>query len=218
MNAFIESPPRRRADAKEATHTRILEVARAHLLERGFEGTNIRDVARAAGVAAGTVLLHFGDKRDLLHTALFEDLAAAWNAARRAAGEAKTLQGQLGAIAQTFFGYYAERPALSRALLRESLFAEAPWRERFAAQVADVHGLVVTLAEEAKRKGALRRSVDAQVLGASFFSFYYFALLAWLQGGHPAPARLFERMLAQHLTALETPQRPPARKKGTKTP
>ena len=33
-------------------------------------------------------------------------------------------------------------------------------------------------------------------------TFYYFALLAWVQGGHPAPLRLFERMLGEHLRGL----------------
>lgn len=215
MNEFIEKRPSRRRQSKEATHARILEVARTHLLAHGFEKTGIREVARAAGVATGTVLLHFGDKRDLLHAALFEDLAAAWTAAGRAARSPSSLRGKLVAVAETFFGYYAERPALSRALLRESLFAESPWRERFAAQVAEVHAFVVTLTGEAQQRGTLDAAVDAQVLGASFFSFYYFALLAWLQGGHPAPARLFERMLAQHLAGYETK---PAPKKGSKRP
>lgn len=216
MNAFIEKHRGGRAERKEATHARILEVARAHLLAHGFEATNIREVARAAGVATGTVLLHFDDKRDLLHAALFEDLAAAWATAAAAARGAGSLRKKLQAIAETFFGYYAERPALSRALLRESLFAESPWRERFAAQVAEVHGFVVVLTEEARSRGELAPKVDAQVMGASFFSFYYFSLLAWLQGGHPAPARLFERMLTQHLAGYEKTKRPP--KKGSKRP
>ncbi len=214
MNAFIKKSGAR-AQSKEATRARILGVAREHLLAHGFEGTGIREVARAAGVATGTVLLHFGDKRDLLHAALFEDLAAAWAKAERAADGPSSLRKKLLAIAETFFGYYAERPALSRALLRESLFAESPWRERFAAQVAEVHALVVALTVEAQRRGALDATVDPQLVGASFFSFYYFALLAWLQGGHPAPARLFERMLAQHLEGYETH---PPRKKGSKRP
>jgi hypothetical protein len=50
--------------------------------------------------------------------------------------------------------------------------------------------------------GELSAGADPDVLGASFFAFYYFALLAWLQGGHPAPQRLFDRMLTQHLAGL----------------
>jgi hypothetical protein len=91
---------------------------------------------------------------------------------------------------------------LSRALLRESLFASPPWSERFAEQIAEVHAHVAALATEAKRRGELAASADVALFGASFFSFYYFALLAWLQGGHPEPLRLFRGMLAQHLVGL----------------
>lgn len=195
MNTFIK-PPRQRA--KEATRARVLEVAKAQLEELGYEATSIRGVAKAAGVATGTVVLHFPDKRDLLHAALFEDLDGTWQAAREASGK-RALQKELSAIVKAFFDYYARRPTLSRALLRESLFAEPPWSARFAAQVADVHRHVATLAERAKERGELDAGVDSAVLAASFFSFYYFALLAWLQGGHDNPQRLFDRMLDQHL-------------------
>ena len=195
--------------SKQATRARILEVAKAQLEESGFEATSIRGVARAAGVATGTVLLHCVDKRDLLHAALFEDLQQRWELARDKKGS-RSLKRNLSRLAQTFFSYYAERPTLSRALLRESLFAEPPWNARFAAQVADVHRHVATLAEVAKQRGELPSAVDSAVFAASFFSFYYFALLAWLQGGHPAPLRLFETLLAQHLSVSRP--RPPTLK------
>ncbi|HVH44717.1 MAG TPA: TetR/AcrR family transcriptional regulator, partial [Labilithrix sp.] len=197
-----------RQETKAATRARILEAAKAQLESLGFEQTNIRGVAKAAGVAAGTVLLHFPDKRDLLHTAVFEDLARTWAEAKAASGDG-TLRQELSAVVKAFFDYYARRPALSRALLRESLFAEPPWNARFAGQIGDVHRHVVSLVQKAQARGELDEKIDADVLGASFFSFYYFALLAWLQGGHEAPLRLFERMLDQHLgTAKPKPSRP----------
>lgn len=199
MNAFTEAKAgSARAAQKASTRARILDVARAQLDERGFEGTSIRDVAKQAGVAAGTVLLHFPDKQELLHAALFDDLEATW-AAARALPERRSLLADLTSLAEAFFAFYARRPRVSRALLRESLFAAPPWNQRFAAQVGEVHVHVATLAREAQARGELDASLDVALLGAAFFSFYYFALLAWLQGGHDDPSRLFRRMLEQHL-------------------
>jgi AcrR family transcriptional regulator len=70
------SLPERRSARKEATKARILEVAREHFERNGFEAASIRDVTDAAGVASGTVLLHFADKAGLLHSALHNDLEA----------------------------------------------------------------------------------------------------------------------------------------------
>ncbi|HKO47208.1 MAG TPA: TetR/AcrR family transcriptional regulator [Polyangiaceae bacterium] len=220
MNTFTEPAPasdvppaRGRKLGKLVTRARILEVARQQLETLGFDGTSIRGVARAAGVATGTVLLHCADKRDLLHAALFDDLQQSWERARDAQAQ-RPLASELPRIAQSFFDYYAARPTLSRALLRESLFADPPWSTRFAAQVADVHRHVAALADSAKQRAELAAHVDSNVFAASFLSFYYFALLAWLQGGQPAPGRLFEVMLMQYLAGLGPPP-PPARSSNT---
>lgn len=200
MNTFIE-PPKRRALQKTETRARILEAARAAFEREGFEGANVREIAADAGVAAGTVLLHFEDKRDLMHAALFDELAALIRdvVARPRRG---SLGSQLRALAAAFFGYYAERPKLSKTLLREALLAEAPWRERFVAQVARVHVHVVALVEEAKARGEIAARASPDLVAASFFSFYYFALIGWVQGALPSPHGLFEKLLAEHLAGL----------------
>ncbi|WP_394846978.1 TetR family transcriptional regulator [Pendulispora brunnea] len=195
-----------RTEQKAATRARILETARKQLERDGYDGTSIRSVAGEAKVAAGTVLLHFRDKQDLLHAALFDDLETTWARAREVSEKKMQKKGSLEraltALARAFFDYYAERPALSRALLRESLFAAPPWSQRFAAQVAEVHAHVAQLAGAAKSRGELEADVDVALLGAAFFSFYYFALMAWLQGGHAHPLQFFERLLRQHLDGL----------------
>ncbi|WP_437669029.1 TetR/AcrR family transcriptional regulator [Sorangium sp. So ce131] len=204
MNAFTEKPDRaqgRRDAQKEATRARILETARDHFERHGFEAANVRAIAADAGVAAGTVLLHFQDKRDLLHAALFDDLAAA--AAEAVADEQPgTLEQQLHRLAAAFFAYYARRPALSKTLLREALFADPPWQERFTGQVASVHARVAALFDAARARGEVAEGADAALFGVAFFSFYYFTLIAWVQGAHPAPLALLDRLVAQHLCGL----------------
>jgi AcrR family transcriptional regulator len=200
MNVFTHEKPTR-AEQKATTRARILDAARAELERAGYEATNIREVARAAGVSTGAVLQHFQDKADLLHAALFDALEETWQSARKRARR-KSLEADLTALARSFFAYYAARPALSRALLRESLFAAPPWSERFAAQIGEVHAHVAELARGAAERGEIAPGVDLALFGAAYFSFYYFALLAWLQGGHPDPARLFRRLLTQHLRGI----------------
>src|SRR5688572_21283368 len=108
-----------RADRKAETRARILEIARAHFERHGYEDTNLRAIAAEAGIAAGTILVHFEDKRDLLHAALFDDLTATAERAVSTVPRGK-LEKQLHHIVATFLAYYERRPALSRVLLQES--------------------------------------------------------------------------------------------------
>src|SRR6478609_5975894 len=63
----VRSADPARADKREA----ILRAAIDVFAERGFFNAQVADVARAAGVAAGTVYLYFRGKDDLL-VSIFE--------------------------------------------------------------------------------------------------------------------------------------------------
>jgi AcrR family transcriptional regulator len=187
---------------KEATQARILEVARLHFERDGFEAASIRAIASESAVATGTVLLHFADKAGLLHAALYEDLekAIARCLAARTRGP---ILARLSAVARPFYAYYAVRPKLSRTLLRESLFAEEPWRARFMGQVVRVTTHVAMLIEQAKAVGELARTADAGLISAAFAAFYYFALNGWVQASLDDPLRLFNKLMAQHLAGAQ---------------
>lgn len=60
-------------DAKGRTRARILRAAVALFQERGYRRTSVDEVAREAGVAKGTVYLHFKDKSELMLHALMEE-------------------------------------------------------------------------------------------------------------------------------------------------
>src|SRR5262245_58615455 len=53
----------------------ILDAARERFLKSGLAGTTMSEIARAAGVAKGTVYLYFPSKDAVLHQILRDDLA-----------------------------------------------------------------------------------------------------------------------------------------------
>lgn len=185
-----------RAEQKEQTRARLLAVAREVFEAQGFEATNLRQLAQQAGIAPGTIFVHFQDKHDLLHAALFEDLEATL-ATALAQEPGPSLEDWLMRLTDKLFAYYETRPTLSRVLLRESLLAEPPWAERFTAQYAQVHAAIVARAEQELPPGPA-----LALFAAAYLAFYLFGLLAWAQKTHPNPRQLVQNLTAQHLKAL----------------
>ena len=64
-----EKPASNRAERAAERRTAIIEAAMDEFIARGFAATRLDDVASRAGVAKGTIYLHFKDKE-----ALFEEL------------------------------------------------------------------------------------------------------------------------------------------------
>ncbi|QDG53433.1 TetR/AcrR family transcriptional regulator [Persicimonas caeni] len=190
-----------RKEQKRMTREAILDAALEEFEEVGFEDATLRSIAGRADISAGSIIHHFGDKRQLLHAALFADLEETMAAALEAPGEGPLVE-QLMQLTRVVFGYYRRRPDLSRTLLKESLFAEPPWAQRFAGQVAQIHAKIAQLAQGAIERGELRADTDIALLGMSYFSFFYFALISWVQGAYEHPVALVERQLIQHLDGL----------------
>lgn len=65
LNAQI-AVPREEQPAASGTRDSILSAARDLFSTRGFGGTSIADIASAAGLAPGTIYIHFESKADLL--------------------------------------------------------------------------------------------------------------------------------------------------------
>lgn len=61
------------ADARGRTRARLLKAATERFQRDGYRKTTIDEIARAAGVAKGTVYTHFTDKADLLFHAIVEE-------------------------------------------------------------------------------------------------------------------------------------------------
>lgn len=73
---MTSKPARKPVQARaEATKSRILEVARRHFAERGFDAANTRDIAADADASHAMIRYHFGTKDNLWREAVADMFA-----------------------------------------------------------------------------------------------------------------------------------------------
>ncbi|MBT8485835.1 MAG: TetR/AcrR family transcriptional regulator [Phycisphaerales bacterium] len=103
------------AEAKQRTRERLLEAGRSLFSARGVDGTTARELAAAAGVAAGTIFNYFPSKE-----ALAAEIVAEATEGARETLVARLRSRPAGSLAETLFGLIA---AELRALDRYRRFA-----------------------------------------------------------------------------------------------
>ena len=79
------------ARSRAATRERLIESARALFAEKGLRGVTTHDIARRAGVAAGTFYLHFSDKRTLFREITEESVAVLREGLEKSVASARDL-------------------------------------------------------------------------------------------------------------------------------
>jgi AcrR family transcriptional regulator len=118
--------------------TQILDAAARVLAERGYHRTTVRDIAREAGIADGTIYLYFSSKQELL-LALIARLG---RFAERRADFAEHAGMDLREFSRTYMArrlaQVRETRRLFTAVLPE-LLADADLREAFAERVAEAY-------------------------------------------------------------------------------
>jgi AcrR family transcriptional regulator len=116
--------PGRTRDADRSREA-ILDAAEALFAERGYEGTTLQEIGRAAGVSRGTPGYFFGSKERLyaavLERAFAAELKFVGQAQARAAQAGGGPEAELAAVVASFLEFLAARPAFVRLLDREAL-------------------------------------------------------------------------------------------------
>jgi AcrR family transcriptional regulator len=166
-----------RQEQKAATRQALLAAARALIAERGVGGTSARDVAARAGVAVGTVFVHF-PTMDALAEALLDEhleraLARAF-ATLRAAG----VVDELVHVAAALYASYDEEPALARQVIASALFRSGAVGDQ---RMASFQSWVAERLAAASARGEIAPLPTAPAFVA-FFSLYFGLLVAGLRG------------------------------------
>jgi len=137
---------------KQRTRDRILESARQLLVERGYHGVGLEEVARAAGVSRQALYLHFNSKAELLVAmAQYNDERLGIPEILGPAREAKTA---LEALDAGIAAYGAIEPQIYEvarviyAARHSDEAAETAWQDRMAARMDNIRPVIERLRAE----------------------------------------------------------------------
>lgn len=112
---------------------RLVTEATRQFVERGFDGTSMREIADACGVTKAALYYHYAGKADVLRdivTTHLDELADVMTSGRGAASGAAD---QLGAIVRGLFGLPVESRAIMRLAMHDLRHLNDPDKDAFAA-------------------------------------------------------------------------------------
>jgi TetR/AcrR family transcriptional regulator, fatty acid metabolism regulator protein len=154
-----------RGDKREA----ILRAATDVFSARGFFTAQVADVARAAGVAAGTVYLYFKSKDDLLVSIFEKTMREAIADGRACVAPLRDPVEQLRTIARV----HLERLGRDRSLavvFQVELRQSTKFMERFSATLLREYlGIIRGIIVAGQTSGAFRREINATLAAKLFF-------------------------------------------------
>ncbi len=178
MRANVRSNVVRRERHRAADRAALLAAAEVVFSERGYHGTSMRDLARAAGFSIGGVYQFFPSKDDL-YLALIEEQWQQFFAALRQALGAPGAVERLLALTRATLAYFQARRAFFQIYLSDrSRFAPA-FKDRVAATVTRnqraLRRQIVRLMAAGIEEGVLRR-VDPEVLASAYLGMLHHSL------------------------------------------
>lgn len=154
------------ADKRKA----ILRAATEVFARNGYFNSKVADIARAAGVADGTVYLYFKSKEEILHSIFDASMESAISEGRRQLEQTSDPRERLRRIAHL----HLERLGADRDLavvFQVELRSSTKFMEEFsaAAGFAQYLNLIRTTIEEGQRARVFRRELNAKVVSKILF-------------------------------------------------
>lgn len=139
----------------------LLRAAIDTFAARGFFNAQVADVARAAGVAAGTVYLYFRSKDDLLISIFERTMTEAIAEGRRTIENLSDAPARLRAIARLHLDRLGRDRALA-IVFQIELRQSTKFMERFSTtELREYLGIIRDVVAEGQQTGAFRADVNA---------------------------------------------------------
>jgi TetR/AcrR family transcriptional regulator, fatty acid metabolism regulator protein len=165
-----QAASRRRADAHPAPkRDAILRAAIDVFAERGFFNAQVADVARSAGVAAGTVYLYFSSKDDLLVSIFERTMREAFTEGRAAVAGIRDPSERLRQFARVHLGRLGRDRNLAivyQVELRQSI----KFMEHFSSTLLrDYLSQIRAAIVEGQQTGVFRADLNATSVAKMFF-------------------------------------------------
>jgi TetR/AcrR family fatty acid metabolism transcriptional regulator len=184
--AVQASSVRRRAESAPVDkRDAILRAAIDVFASRGFFNAQVADVARAAGVAAGTVYLYFKSKDDVLVSIFERTMREALVEARRATADLHDPRERLRRFARLHLSRLGRDKNLA-VVFQVELRQSVKFMERFSATLLrDYLGEIRSAIVEGQARGDFRDDLNATAAAKMFFGAIDEMATNWILSKRP---------------------------------
>ena len=192
----------------------ILGAAQEVFTERGYYDASIDEIAARAGIAKGTVYLHFASKEDLLVALVEQQIVGFLSFVDQMIGEPLTVRARLEQILLNVYTRMQEQrnqvllELNTRIGLTKSVIEK---REKLQAHIAQALERITALLAEGQHTGELDSSVPTPILAATFVTLVspsgYEQLLT---SGQVSPAELAAYVSRIFFPRMAAPSSQPA--------
>lgn len=165
---------------------RIFQAARRQFAQVGYDATTLRDVAKEARVALGTLNFYAESKRELVLLVFNSTMPDVFDHCRESGVYRGSLSDALAGYFRPAYAAYAKEPGLYRILLRENVFhINSPHAREFHRlrdkTIDDIRGLL----EQARKNGEIRPYIDIDLTARTIFFLLFAAVRMWICTDRP---------------------------------
>lgn len=150
----------------------ILDEARKHFCEKGFEGTSVRDICCGASVNVSAIKYHFGGKEGLYRECFKIYGESRLNSASKILTKATSfeeLKLRLKLFSEDFITEGLANLYITKMILREIENENPLIEDIFQGTFLKVYSTLVEMIEDAKDKNLIRKDIDATVVSSFLF-------------------------------------------------
>jgi AcrR family transcriptional regulator len=154
----------------EQRRAEILAAAFACFAERGFAATRMEDVAARAGIAKGTLYLHFARKEDLVFALLDRELQTVMRVVEQADSMGGTAREKLVFIQASLYRGLLGKRAQLLYILYNGADLKSVLRDKHGEVLRRIAGRITALLDEGKASGPFDAELPTDVMVNTFFS------------------------------------------------
>ena len=160
----------------------IIEAAVRVFARKGYFNARVSDIAREAGIAAGTIYLYFDTKEDVLVTLFREKMAAFVEAVRRAIAEEPDAVSKLRRLIRLHFQILEDDPQLAEVVQVELRQGQKLFRGAASQEISAYFALIGSVFEEGAAAGRFASGLPVKVATKMLFGAMDQMATSWVLG------------------------------------
>jgi TetR/AcrR family fatty acid metabolism transcriptional regulator len=192
-------PKTRRAPDNDKRE-RILRAAIKVFARKGFYATRVSEIAKAAGVADGTIYLYFKNKDDVLVSIFDDRITRLLAVLREESAACATVEDRITRIVELQLGLLEGQRDLAE-VVTVNLRQSSKLLKQYAAPLfMDYIELLAGIISDGQREGTLRADTNPKVAARALWGALDGITLTWAVGGDADPVAL--RKAAKQVASL----------------